>query len=244
MPDDVRVEVVEGDDGVPSRLVGGSLKTLLYMTQLAAISQDPWFSRVQSPDIADHVAIDLDPMPDATFPRVLDVARWVRDELAALGAVGYPKTSGADGLHIFIPLPAGTPYEAGLIYCQIVATMVATKHPQAATVERTVRARGSAMVYVDYLQNIQGKTLACAYSARASAYGRVHAAHVGRDRRRRRSPRLHDPHAPGAAAQGRRSLGTAPSIEGREPESRRAIRTVGGGGGGSRAVRRRAAGRV
>ena len=170
VPDDVRVEVVEGDDGVPSRLVGGSLKTLLYMTQLAAISQDPWFSRVQSPDIADHVAIDLDPMPDATFPRVLDVARWVRDELAALGAVGYPKTSGADGLHIFIPLPAGTPYEAGLIYCQIVATMVATKHPQAATVERAVRARGSAMVYVDYLQNIQGKTLACAYSARASVY--------------------------------------------------------------------------
>ena len=53
----VRVEVVEGDEGVPSRLVGGSLKTLLYMTQLAAISQDPWFSRVQSPAIADHVAI-------------------------------------------------------------------------------------------------------------------------------------------------------------------------------------------
>ena len=113
MPAGVRVEVVEGDEGVPSRLVGGSLKTLLYMTQLAAISQDPWFSRVQSPGIADHVAIDLDPMPDAPFARVLDVARWVRDELATLGAAGYPKTSGADGLHIFIPLPPGTPYEAG-----------------------------------------------------------------------------------------------------------------------------------
>ena len=150
--------------------MGGSLKTLLYMTQLAAISQDPWFSRVQTPGIADHVAIDLDPMPDAPFSRVLDVARWVRDELATLGAAAYPKTSGADGLHIFIPLPAGTPYEAGLIYCQIVATMVAAKHPKVATVERAVRARGADMVYVDYLQNIEGKTLACAYSARASAY--------------------------------------------------------------------------
>src|SRR5215218_1039142 len=128
VPPGVRVEVVEGDEGVPSRLVGGSLKTLLYMTQLAAISQDPWFSRVQSTAIADHVAIDLDPMPEAPFSRVLEVARWVRDELATLGATGYPKTSGADGLHIFIPLPPGTPYEAGLIYCQIVATMVATKH--------------------------------------------------------------------------------------------------------------------
>ncbi len=170
VPDGVRVEAVEGDDEVPSRLIGGSLKTLLYMTQLAAISQDPWFSRVRSPGVADHVAIDLDPMPDAPFSRVLEVARWVRDELAALGATGYPKTSGADGLHIFIPLPPGTPYEAGLIYCQIVATMVATKHAKAATVERAVRARGAAMVYVDYLQNIQGKTLASAYSARASDY--------------------------------------------------------------------------
>ncbi len=170
VPEGVRVEVVEGDEGVPSRLVGGSLKTLLYMTQLAAISQDPWFSRVQSPGIADHVAIDLDPMPGAPFSRVLDVARWVRDELATLGATGYPKTSGADGLHIFIPLPPATPYEAGLIYCQIVATMVATKHAKAATVERAVRARGAEMVYVDYLQNIEGKTLASAYSARASDY--------------------------------------------------------------------------
>jgi bifunctional non-homologous end joining protein LigD len=170
VPEGVRVEVVEGDDGVPSRLVGGSLKTLLYMTQLAAISQDPWFSRVQSPAIADHVAIDLDPMPDAPFSRVLDVAQWVRDELAALGATGYPKTSGSEGLHVFIPLPPGTPYEAGLIYCQIVATMVAAKHPKAATVERAVRARASDAVYVDYLQNIEGKTLACAYSARASTY--------------------------------------------------------------------------
>jgi bifunctional non-homologous end joining protein LigD len=168
-PPGVRVETVEGDHhDVPSRLVGGSLKTLLYMTQLAAISQDPWFSRAQSAEIADFVAIDLDPMPKATFARVLDVARWVRDELAALGATGYPKTSGSEGLHIYIPLPAGTPYEAGLIYCQIVATMVATKHPREATIERTVRARREDGVYVDYLQNIVGKTLACAYSARAS----------------------------------------------------------------------------
>ena len=63
------------------RLVGGSLTTLLYMTQIAAISQDPWFSRVQSPLDADYCAIDLGPSDEATFDRVLDVARWVRDEL-------------------------------------------------------------------------------------------------------------------------------------------------------------------
>jgi bifunctional non-homologous end joining protein LigD len=153
-------------------MVGGDLLTLLYMAQLAAISQDPWFSRVQSPDEADYVAIDLDPMPDVPFSQVLDVARWVRDELKSLGAVGFPKTSGAEGLHIYIPLQPGTPYEAGLLFCQIVATVVAQKHPKQATIERMVKNRGK-HVYVDYLQNIPGKTLATAYSARASEYAGV-----------------------------------------------------------------------
>ena len=169
VPAGVRVETVEGDEDVPNRLVGGSLKTLLYMAQIAAVSQDPWFSRVTSPSVVDHVAIDLDPPSGVPFATVLDVARWVRDELAVLGVRGFPKTSGADGLHIYVPMPPDTPYEAGLLFAQIVATMVAAKHPRVATVERAVRARGK-RVYVDYLQNIEGKTLACAYSARASDY--------------------------------------------------------------------------
>jgi bifunctional non-homologous end joining protein LigD len=169
VPEGVRAEPVEGDTDVPARLIGGSLLTLLHMTQLATISQDPWFSRVQSPHTPDHAAIDLDPGDGVPFARVLDTARWVRDELDALGVQGFPKTSGADGLHIYVPLAPGTPYEAGLIFCQIVATIVAQKHPKVATVERRVGARGPT-VYIDYLQNIEGKTLACAYSARASEY--------------------------------------------------------------------------
>ena len=86
---------------------------------------------------------------------------------------GFPKTSGSEGLHIYIPLPPGTPYEAGMLFCQIIATMVASKHPKVATVERMVRRRKDGTVYVDYLQNIQGKTLACAYSARGSAFAGV-----------------------------------------------------------------------
>jgi bifunctional non-homologous end joining protein LigD len=170
VPAGVRVEELESDTDVPNRLIGGGLTTLLYMAQMAAISQDPWFSRVQSPSEADCAAIDLDPGEGVTFGTVLDVARWVHDELLLLGAESYPKTSGSEGLHIFLPLPPGTPYEAGMLYCQIVATMVALKHPKQATVERAVRARPAGTVYVDYLQNIEGKTLACAYSARGSDY--------------------------------------------------------------------------
>ena len=106
------------------------------------------------------------------FTQVLDVARWIQEELDSLGATGVPKTSGADGLHVYIPLPPNTPYDAGLLFCQIVATVVSNKHPKAATIERAVRLRGR-RVYVDYLQNIPGKTLATAYSARASEYAGV-----------------------------------------------------------------------
>ena len=177
LPDGLRVATVrespDSPDAVTPYLVGGQLRTLLYMAQLAVISQDPWFSRLPNLEAADLVALDLDPMPDAPFNRVLDVACWLHDELDRLGVPCFAKTSGSEGLHIFIPLPAGTPYEAGMIFCQIIATVVADAHPAAATVERLVRKRQADAVYIDYLQNIYGKTLACAYSARASAFAGV-----------------------------------------------------------------------
>jgi bifunctional non-homologous end joining protein LigD len=106
------------------------------------------------------------------FSRTLEVARWIHDELDQLGATGVPKTSGSEGLHIYLPLLPGTPYEAGMLFCQIIATVVAQKHPRHATVERTVAARGK-RVYVDFMQNVLGKTLATAYSARASQFAGV-----------------------------------------------------------------------
>jgi bifunctional non-homologous end joining protein LigD len=177
-PPGVRIETLDDElDPIKEedarRFVGGSLTTLLYMTQIAAISQDPWFSRVQSPLYADQVAIDLDPGEGATFTQVLDVARWTRDELGALRIPGVPKTSGSRGLHIYIPLPPKTTYESGQLLCHIIATIVSAKHPKTATIERTVRARPRGTVYVDYLQNILGKTLATAYSARASDFAGV-----------------------------------------------------------------------
>src|SRR5215475_13533751 len=173
-PKNVRVETIEHSDGAKPQLIGGDLVTLLYMTQIASISQDPWFSRVQSIDEADYAAIDLDPAPGVTFEEILVVHPTRHVELEAIGVAGFPKTSGAEGLHIYIPLRRGTPYEAGMIFCQIIATVVAQKHPQIATVERTVKKRGR-QVYVDFLQNIPGKTLATAYSARASHYAGVSA---------------------------------------------------------------------
>jgi bifunctional non-homologous end joining protein LigD len=179
VPAGVRREVLPPDvdpideEGPRDRLIGGSLTTLLYMAQLAAISQDPWFSRVADPLHQDYAAIDLDPGEGTTFEQVLEVARWVKEELDRLRIPAVPKTSGASGLHIYLPLPKRTTYETGQLLCQMIATIVATKHPKVATIERLVRRRPRRTVYVDYLQNILGKTLATAYSARASDYAGV-----------------------------------------------------------------------
>jgi bifunctional non-homologous end joining protein LigD len=170
LPEDV--EPIE-EDGPRDRLIGGSLTTLLYMTQLASISQDPWFSRVVDPLHQDYAAIDLDPGDDAPFRRVVDVALWVKEALDAYDIPACAKTSGASGLHIYIPLPSRTSYETGQLLCQMIASTVADAHPKVATIERMVKKRPRGTVYVDYLQNILGKTLATAYSARASDYAGV-----------------------------------------------------------------------
>ena len=168
-PDVVRTETIHTQGGSTNlRIVGGDLPTLLYTIQLGAISVDPWHSRVQSLDNADYTIIDLDPGPRAPFGRVVEVARWAKEVMDDLGLHGALKTSGSSGLHIYLPLPPDTPNEAATLVAQIVATRVVEEHPKIATIERSVKARGAATVYVDYLQNIIGKTVAGAYSARAN----------------------------------------------------------------------------
>jgi len=167
-PASVRVEPVS-DDGLTTqeRIVGGDLATLLYVAQLGAISIDPWHSRVASVKFADYAIIDLDPGPRASFPRVIEVARAVKDVLDDLGLHAVPKTSGASGVHVVLPLPPGIPNDGARIVAEVVARRVAERHPKIATVERWVNSRPSGTVYVDYLQNIRGKTVAGVYSVRA-----------------------------------------------------------------------------
>ena len=168
VPETVRVEIVKNDEGDEQRrFIGGDLLTLLYTVQLGAVSVDPWHSRIQTCDFADYTVLDLDPGPRARFDRVVQVAQWVKEQLDEMDLRAAIKTSGSSGLHIYIPLPPNIPNEAALLLAQVAATRVAEKHPKEATVVRAVKARPPASVYVDYLQNIRGKTIACAYSVRA-----------------------------------------------------------------------------
>jgi len=167
-PKEVRVEIIANDEGEKQpRMIGGDLLTLLYTIQLGAVSVDPWHSRIQSCDYADYTIIDLDPGPRANFERVKQVAQWAREVIDGFGLKAAIKTSGSSGLHIYLPLPPETPNEAATLVAQMIATKVADAHPKEATIERFVKARGGATVYVDYLQNIKGKTVAGAYCVRA-----------------------------------------------------------------------------
>jgi bifunctional non-homologous end joining protein LigD len=106
-------------------------------------------------------------MPGVAFTTVTDVARWIGEILERLGVPSVPKTSGAEGLHVYVPLPPRTSFQTARLFCELVATLVADRHPRVATVERALNARGR-RVYVDYLQNARGKSLAAVYSVRAT----------------------------------------------------------------------------
>jgi bifunctional non-homologous end joining protein LigD len=166
-PPGVRVEVIETEGGEQPRFTGGDLLTLLYTIQLGAISVDPWHSRVQSLEYSDYTIIDLDPGPRANFARVVQVARWAKEVIDGFALHAAIKTSGSTGLHIYLPLPPKTPNEAATLVAQMIATKVTDAHPKETTIQRSVKARGAATVYVDYLQNIQGKTVAGPYCVRA-----------------------------------------------------------------------------
>jgi bifunctional non-homologous end joining protein LigD len=168
VPDGVRVESVS-DKGMTTqdKIIGGDLATLLYVVQLGAISIDPWHSRVGSIKYADYAIIDLDPGPRASFSHVVEVALAVKESLDELGLHAVPKTSGASGLHIVLPLPEHVPNDAARMVAEVVARRVAERHPDIATVERSVSDRPRGAIYVDFLQNIRGKTVAGVYSARA-----------------------------------------------------------------------------
>lgn len=174
VPNGIRAEhVADKGKTAERRLIGGDLITLLYCAQLGSIDMNPWHSRQGSLDYADYCILDLDPGPRANFARVVEIAKVTRDVLDAFALHAAIKTSGASGLHVMLPLPAETTYESSLLLAQLLATEVSNAAPKYATVTRSVKARAPGQVYVDYLQNVQGKSVASVLSVRARAEASV-----------------------------------------------------------------------
>ena len=166
-PVGVRVERVPAEGALAPRVVGCDLLTQLYCVQLGVIATNCWHSRVGSLKYPDYTVIDLDPGPKAPFRRVVQVARWLEELLREARLTAAVKTSGKSGIHVYIPLPPRTNDEAARLVAQIFAQRVADAHPREATTTRVVKARSTTAVYVDYLQNVVGKSIASAFSVRA-----------------------------------------------------------------------------
>jgi bifunctional non-homologous end joining protein LigD len=145
-------------------LVGNDEATLLWMASLGCIEMNPWFSRVNSPDNPDFCVIDLDPDKN-TFDQVIEAALEVKKVLDAMDVPSYCKTSGSTGMHIYIPLNAKYTYDQSQMFAKIIVTTVHEQIPEYTTLERMIANRKGKM-YLDFLQNRPGATIAGAYSLR------------------------------------------------------------------------------
>ena len=139
---------------------------LLHLANLGCIDQNPAMSRVDSLDHPDFVLIDLDPV-DCEYDRIVEAAQLVRQKLELLGLEGYPKTTGGDGMHIYVPLEPVHSFDQARTFAEIVARIAAAERPDLFTTPRTVARRERGKVYFDYLQQASGKTISAPYVLRA-----------------------------------------------------------------------------
>jgi len=154
----------DSEDKEIDYLVCQNEATLVYMANLGCIEIHPWNSRVGSLENPDYLIMDLDPL-EISFEKVIESARVVREVLEQAGVAAYCKTSGATGLHIMVPLGARYPYEIVRRFAELIANMTHKKAPSFTSVVRSPEQR-KGRVYLDYLQNRAGQTLASAYSVR------------------------------------------------------------------------------
>ncbi|MDT3401302.1 DNA ligase D [Mucilaginibacter terrae] len=145
-------------------LVGSDESYLLWMASLGCIEMNPWFSRVQSPDCPDFCVIDLDPDQN-TFEQVIEAAQKVKEVLDAIDVPCYPKTSGSTGMHLYIPLEGQYDYDQSQLFAKIIVTEVHKQLKSFTSLERQIKNRKGKM-YLDFLQNRPGATIAGAYSLR------------------------------------------------------------------------------
>jgi len=139
--------------------------TLAYLNNLGCIELNPWNSTTQKLDNPDYLLIDIDPADRNTFEQVIETALAYKKLLTKAGADCYCKTSGSTGLHIFIPMGKKYDYEMVKNFAHLLSQMVQEMLPAFTSLERNLKKRGQ-KIYLDYLQNRRGQTIACAYSLR------------------------------------------------------------------------------
>jgi bifunctional non-homologous end joining protein LigD len=166
-PSWMRTEMVEEEGEEPRRrIVGNGRAELIYLANLGCIDQNPWMSRVGSIEYPDFLLVDLDPH-ECSYDKIVEAALMVKARLDLIGLRGYPKTTGGDGMHIYIPVEPVYTYPQTKAFAEILARLLASERPDLSTLPRAVGKRAGGKVYFDYLQNGLGKTISGPYVLRA-----------------------------------------------------------------------------
>jgi bifunctional non-homologous end joining protein LigD len=142
------------------------LAALMWVVNLGCIDLNEWYARWDDVDRPDYLHFDLDPVPEATYDHVLDVALIVHEALDAIGMPGYAKTTGSRGIHVYVPIVRGPTQRQVWTFAKAFAQTLAARHEKLVTAVYKIANRPPNRVLVDYNQNAWGRTLASVYSVR------------------------------------------------------------------------------
>lgn len=156
----------ESTDKDVDYIICNNKATLIYLNNLGCIEINPWHSRIDNLENPDYLIIDLDPSEKNTFHQVVEAALAVKEVLDRAGAVGFCKTSGATGMHIYVPLGGQYGFETAKDFAAIICMLTHEMLPEFTTLERSLSKRGKDKIYLDHLQNRKAQTIATVYSVR------------------------------------------------------------------------------
>lgn len=150
-----------------------NLDTLIWLANLASLELHTTLSTAGSYDSPDLLLFDIDPEPPLTFDEVIDAARIIREHLESAGIRSFVKTSGKKGLHVVVPLSAGYRFEEVRAFAHHTGRAIARDSSH--IVAEFARSKDPGTIFIDYLQNGRGRTMAAPYSLRATAGATVSA---------------------------------------------------------------------
>ena len=161
------VRIKESDDS-PEKpfVICDDEATLIYLANLGCIDQNPWLSRADTLEYPDFMILDLDPY-ECAYDLIIEAAQLARRKLEGLGLESYPKTTGGDGMHLYVPIAPQYTYEQVRTFAEIIARLTIAERPDLFTTPRSVAQRQKGRVYFDYLQISWAKTISAPYVLRA-----------------------------------------------------------------------------
>lgn len=168
IPDWVETHAVHSDSGDKfiDYILCNDKATMAYMNNLGCIEFNVWTSQIQTIDKPDYLVLDLDPSDNNSFEDVIQTAQMVKKNIDKGKVEGYCKTSGSSGIHIYIPMGAKYEFDQVKNFAHVLMQLVQQKLPEITTLERALQKRDKNKIYLDYLQNRRGQTLASVYSVR------------------------------------------------------------------------------